>query len=172
MIYCRASDLFVASRNAEKTARLQVYDKLEEFGGAEAEVAKILVGLGFHNGEPMGHEPSLHQPLSQLSGGWRMKVELAKALWLKPDLLLLDEPTNHLDFHALGWLQEYLQGVEGMTTVVVSHNSCFLQNLCHIFLCLRHQKVERVKADELSTEELSAFQLSERCTEPPGNRYS
>ena len=146
------------------TARLQVYDKLEEFGAAEAEVARILVGLGFHNGEPVGHEPSLQQPLSELSGGWRMKVELAKALWLKPDLLLLDEPTNHLDFHALGWLQAYLQGCEGMTTVVVSHNSSFLQGLCHIFLCLQGQKVERVKADDISTEELSALQMSEQMS--------
>lgn len=139
----------------------RVYDELCHWEEAEAEVSKILVGLGFRDGElSEGREPTLTQPMCELSGGWRMKVQLAKALWLKPELLLLDEPTNHLDFHALLWLEEYLQTYPN-TIVVVSHNSCFLQGACDIILRISGQKIERVPQASISAQALSAMQQSE-----------
>jgi len=69
-----------------------------------------------------------NRPVGALSGGWKMKLELAKAMLLKADILLLDEPTNHLDQEKVKWLQDWLvsAGKKGVTTLVVSHDSGFL----------------------------------------------
>lgn len=69
-----------------------------------------------------------NQPTREFSGGWRMRIALAQALFLKPDLLLLDEPTNHLDVHALTWLEEFLLTWE-RTVVIVSHDRGFLNKV-------------------------------------------
>lgn len=81
---------------------------------AESRAASILGGLGFTN-------DMLNRPISSLSGGWRVRVALAKALFVKPDILLLDEPTNHLDLDAVMWLEDYIINVCKNTVVVVSH---------------------------------------------------
>ncbi|CAM9657732.1 unnamed protein product [Chrysoparadoxa australica] len=91
--------------------------------GAEGTVRRILIGLGFTQQMQDG-------PTDQLSGGWRMRVALATALFMEPKLLLLDEPTNHLDLSAVIWLVEYLATRWKGTLLVVSHDQDFLDNVC------------------------------------------
>lgn len=86
----------------------------------EAEVERILKGLGFT-------EESFHKKLETLSGGWRMRVELAKILVRKPDFILLDEPNNHLDIYSIIWLEKFIQEYPG-SVLVISHDSTFLSN--------------------------------------------
>ncbi|PKY48786.1 P-loop containing nucleoside triphosphate hydrolase protein [Rhizophagus irregularis] len=102
----------------------EVYTKLEQINAdsAEARAQEILSGLGFS--EKQQYSPMAS--LSSLSGGWRMRVALAQALFLQPDILLLDEPTNHLDLPAILWLQSYLNTLIDTTMVIVSHDRRFL----------------------------------------------
>ena len=101
----------------------EVYERLEEIDSdhAEARAAQLLAGLGFDVGMQ-------NKPTREYSGGWRMRIVLAQALFLKPDLLLLDEPTNHLDVHALTWLEFFLAGWE-RTVLIVSHDRGFLNKV-------------------------------------------
>lgn len=82
---------------------------------------EVLQGLGFSNAD-------LHRPYKEFSGGWRMRVLLAKMILAKPDLLLLDEPTNHLDLPSIEWLEKYLQHYQG-AVVIVSHDKYFLNRM-------------------------------------------
>ncbi len=82
---------------------------------------KLLLGLGFETGD-------LNKPLSTFSGGWRMRVALAKLLLVRPDVLLLDEPTNHLDIESIDWLEKYLREFKG-TVILVSHDQYFLDRM-------------------------------------------
>ncbi|MNK64177.1 putative ABC transporter ATP-binding protein YheS [compost metagenome] len=87
----------------------------------EAEVEKILVGLGFER-EDFGRQTS------EFSGGWRMRIELAKILLRKPDLILLDEPTNHMDIESIQWLEDFLL-TQAKAVVVISHDRAFVDNI-------------------------------------------
>lgn len=87
----------------------------------EALAKKILVGLGFK-------QHDFHRPLSDLSGGWRMRAYLARLLIQQPDLLLLDEPTNHLDLESLEWIESYLKNFSG-SMIIVSHDRFFIDRL-------------------------------------------
>ena len=87
----------------------------------EADVEKILLGLGFQRED-------FNKPTNQFSGGWRMRIELAKLLLRKPDVLLLDEPTNHLDIESIQWLEDFL--IESAKSVIViSHDRAFVDNI-------------------------------------------
>ncbi len=87
----------------------------------DAEVEKILLGLGFLRDD-------FTKPTSEFSGGWRMRIELAKILLQKPDLILLDEPTNHLDIESIQWLEDFLINC-GKAVIVISHDRAFVDNI-------------------------------------------
>ena len=83
-----------------------------------AEAEKTLLGLGFKRSD-------FDRQTSEFSGGWRMRIELAKLLLQRPDLLLLDEPTNHLDIESIQWLENFLKG-SGNAVILVSHDRAFI----------------------------------------------
>jgi len=87
----------------------------------DAEIEKTLMGLGFLRTD-------FSRPTSEFSGGWRMRIELAKILLQKPDLILLDEPTNHLDIESVQWLEEFLK-TNAKAVIVISHDKTFVDNL-------------------------------------------
>lgn len=87
----------------------------------EAEVEKVLVGMGFSRED-------FTRPTSEFSGGWRMRIELAKILLQKPDLILLDEPTNHMDIESIQWLEDFLVN-SAKAVMVISHDRAFVDNI-------------------------------------------
>lgn len=101
---------------------MDVYDRLEELGAdtAEAKAAFILHGLGFS-------PKMMEKKCRDFSGGWRMRIALARALFVKPHLLLLDEPTNHLDLDACVWLEQELANYKRIL-VIISHSQVSLVN--------------------------------------------
>jgi ATP-binding cassette, subfamily F, member 3 len=105
----------------DKLTKLQ--EKFEHLDGysMQAKAEEVLEGIGFTTAD-------LHRPLKQFSGGWRMRVMLAKLLLEKPSLLMLDEPTNHLDLPSIEWVENYLRNYEG-AVIVVSHDRTFLDNV-------------------------------------------
>lgn len=94
---------------------------MEESDNAEAEMEKTLIGLGFVRSD-------FNRPTSEFSGGWRMRIELAKILLRRPDVLLLDEPTNHLDIESIQWLEQFLIN-KANAVVLVSHDRAFIDNV-------------------------------------------
>ncbi|KAF8093715.1 hypothetical protein N665_0379s0009 [Sinapis alba] len=119
--------------SGEKLAEL--YERLQILGSdaAEAQASKILAGLGFTKDMQV-------RPTKSFSGGWRMRISLARALFVQPTLLLLDEPTNHLDLRAVLWLEEYLCRWK-KTLVVVSHDRDFLNTVCTDIIHLHDQNL-------------------------------
>ncbi|XP_004291178.1 PREDICTED: ABC transporter F family member 4-like [Fragaria vesca subsp. vesca] len=113
----------------------EMYDQLQLMGSdaAEAQASKILAGLGFTK-DMQG------RPTKSFSGGWKMRISLARALFVQPTLLLLDEPTNHLDLRAVLWLEEYLCRWK-KTLVVVSHDRDFLNTVCTDIIHLHDLKL-------------------------------
>jgi ATP-binding cassette subfamily F protein 3 len=108
----------------------------------EAELERTLVGLGFSRSD-------FERPTSEFSGGWRMRIELAKILLQKPDVLLLDEPTNHLDIESIQWLEQFL-ATSASAVVLVSHDRAFINNVSNRTLEISCGRVidYRVKYDE------------------------
>lgn len=97
------------------------------------EIEKILIGLGFERKE-------FNRPTSDFSGGWRMRIELAKLLLQKPDVLMLDEPTNHLDIEAIQWLEEFMETFAG-AVVLISHDKTFLDTVTKRTIEIVNQKI-------------------------------
>ena len=95
---------------------------MESAGNMDAEIERTLLGLGFVRED-------FHRPTREFSGGWRMRVELAKILLRRPDIILLDEPTNHLDIESIQWLEQFLQQ-KAKAVILVSHDRAFIDNVC------------------------------------------
>uniref|UniRef100_K3WZQ2 ABC transporter domain-containing protein n=1 Tax=Globisporangium ultimum (strain ATCC 200006 / CBS 805.95 / DAOM BR144) TaxID=431595 RepID=K3WZQ2_GLOUD len=119
----------------------EVYEQLSTMNAsaAEARARRILHGLGF--------DPDMQEKATRdFSGGWRMRISLAKALYVEPTLLMLDEPTNHLDLNAVIWLDDYLQKWK-KTLLVVSHDADFLNSVCTEVLHLENRKLVHYKGN-------------------------
>lgn len=104
----------------------------------DAEIEKILKGLGFE-------QKDLDRPTSEFSGGWRMRIELAKILLLKPDLILLDEPTNHMDIESIQWLEDFLIN-QAKAVMVISHDRAFVDNITNRTIEVTMGKIYDYKA--------------------------
>ncbi|XP_018564762.1 ATP-binding cassette sub-family F member 1 [Anoplophora glabripennis] len=119
----------------------EVYAELKAIGAdsAEPRARRILAGLGFD-------KEMQDRATKNFSGGWRMRVSLARALYIEPTLLLLDEPTNHLDLNAVIWLDNYLQGWK-KTLLIVSHDQSFLDNVCNEIIHLDNKKLYYYKGN-------------------------
>ncbi|XP_044529663.1 ATP-binding cassette sub-family F member 1 isoform X3 [Gracilinanus agilis] len=127
---------------AEKLEK--VYEELRAMGAAaaEAKARRILAGLGF--------DPEMqNRPTQKFSGGWRMRVSLARALFMEPTLLMLDEPTNHLDLNAVIWLNNYLQGWR-KTLLIVSHDQGFLDDVCTDIIHLDAQRLHYYRGNYMT----------------------
>ena len=125
----------------------QAHERWLMIGGEnyEAEIERTLTGLGFSRED-------FDRPTSEFSGGWRMRIELAKILLSKPDVLLLDEPTNHLDIDSIQWLEQFLAQSSG-AVVLVSHDRAFINNVTNRTLEISCGRAidYRVKYDEYVT---------------------
>lgn len=133
----------------------EVYVELDAIGAdkAEARARRILSGLGFTT-------EMQARPTKNFSGGWRMRVSLARALFMEPTLLLLDEPTNHLDLNAVIWLDNYLQQWK-KTLLVVSHDQAFLDNVCTDIIHLDYQKLYYYRGNYSSFKKMYKQKLRE-----------
>lgn len=123
---------------------------LEALGFFELEykAKKILMGLGFK-------ENDFNRPVAQLSGGWQMRVLLAKLLTYQYDLLLLDEPTNYLDLNAALWLKDFLEDFDG-TFIMISHDKAFLTEVTNYTLILENGQIAKVKGNYEHYEQIKA----------------
>lgn len=117
----------------DKLTKLQ--EKFEHLDGysMQAKAEEILEGIGFSTQD-------LHRPLREFSGGWRMRVMLAKLLLEKPSCLMLDEPTNHLDLPSIEWVESYLRNYEG-AVIIVSHDRTFLDNVINKTVDVTNQQL-------------------------------
>lgn len=139
---CKALEERAEAGDLEVQDRLnEVYVELKAIGAdsAEPRARRILAGLGFT-------KAMQNRATKNFSGGWRMRVSLARALYLEPTLLMLDEPTNHLDLNAVIWLDNYLQGWK-KTLLIVSHDQSFLDNVCNEVIHLDNKKLHYYKGN-------------------------
>ncbi|MBN9405621.1 MAG: ATP-binding cassette domain-containing protein [Burkholderiales bacterium] len=139
---------------ARGMAIAQAHADLQDAGAhdARARAEALILGLGFTPAQ-------LGQPVNSFSGGWRMRLQLARALMAPSDLLLLDEPTNHLDLDALVWLEGWLQRYPG-TLIVISHDREFLDAVTRVTLHIEGGRLTRYGGNYSAFEELRAQQLT------------
>jgi len=140
-----------ASDDGERMAH--AYMELHDAGehDAQARAQALILGLGFKTTE-------LNHPVDSFSGGWRMRLQLARALMCPSDLLLLDEPTNHLDLDALVWLEAWLKRYEG-TLVVISHDREFLDAITSVTIHIDNAKLTRYGGNYSTFEDMRAEQM-------------
>ncbi len=132
------------------------YTALQDCGAydAPARAQALILGLGFKSTE-------LENPVNSFSGGWRMRLQLARALMCPSDLLLLDEPTNHLDLDALVWLEAWLKRYEG-TLLVISHDREFLDAVTSVTLHVESAKLNRYGGNYTKFEDMRAEQMEQQ----------
>ena len=154
-----------AEKENNGTQQAILLSELETIDGytARSRAARLMHGLGFKVEQE-------NNPVSSFSGGWRVRLNLAKALMCRSDLLLLDEPTNHLDLDAVIWLQEWLQSYQG-TLMLISHDRDFLDSVVSTILNIEHGKLdlytgnysqfERARAERLAQQQ-SSYQRQQK----------
>ncbi|KPQ30959.1 MULTISPECIES: ABC-F family ATP-binding cassette domain-containing protein [unclassified Halomonas] len=163
------ADLLAAREAGEAHREAELHGLIETLDGyrAASRAAQLLVGLGFV-------QTDLSRPLSAFSGGWRMRVNLARTLFMPSDLLLLDEPTNHLDLDALLWLEQWLTRYPG-TLLLISHDRDFLDAVCNHIVHMHHQtlelyrgnysRFERTRGEKLALQQAEAAKQQARREE-------
>lgn len=129
------TELLARLQNASEFELAEIHERLNLIGAASAEgrASAILSGLGFDNAD-------FHRPVREFSGGWRMRLALAAALFQPSDILLLDEPTNHLDLEASVWLENHLRKYAG-TLLLISHDKYILNDLCDYIIHFEDRKL-------------------------------
>jgi len=145
--------LVAAEASGDGMEMAHVYTDLADAGDHDAlpRAEALILGLGFRSDE-------LNNPVNSFSGGWRMRLQLARALMCPSDILLLDEPTNHLDLDALVWLEAWLQRYTG-TMIVISHDREFLDAVTDVTLHIDHAKLTRYGSNYSGFEILRAQQM-------------
>jgi ATP-binding cassette subfamily F protein 2 len=130
-----AEELVASEEGANSERLMSVYERLDELDvdTATKRAGEILFGLGFNT-------QMQNKKTKEFSGGWRMRIALAKALFMRPMMLLLDEPTNHLDLEACVWLEEYLKNYNRIL-LLVSHSQDFLNGVCTNIMHLKDKKL-------------------------------
>ena len=149
------AELARAEASDDGHAMAHAHEAISEAGGFDARprAQAMLLGLGFKIAE-------LDAPVSSFSGGWRMRLQLARALMCPADLMLLDEPTNHLDLDALVWLEAWLQRYAG-TMIVISHDREFLDAVTKVTVHLDETKLVRYTGNYTAFEEMRSIRLSQ-----------
>ena len=147
------AQLAAAEASGDGMEIAQAYVDLADAGAHDAvsRAQSLILGLGFKVSE-------LEHPVNSFSGGWRMRLQLARALMAPSDLLLLDEPTNHLDLDALVWLEAWLKRYSG-TMIVISHDREFLDAITNVTLQIQGGQINRYGGNYSRFEELRAQQL-------------
>jgi ATP-binding cassette subfamily F protein 3 len=150
------AELAAAERAGDGHAMAEAHMRIGEAGGfdARARAQALLLGLGFRTDQ-------VDAPVNSFSGGWRMRLQLARALMCPADLLLLDEPTNHLDLDALVWLEAWLQRFEG-TILVISHDREFLDAITDVTLHLEDARLTRYGGNYTAFEEMRAERMAQQ----------
>jgi ATP-binding cassette subfamily F protein 3 len=149
------AELARAEASDDGHAMAHAHEAISEAGGFDARprAQAMLLGLGFKSAE-------LDAPVSSFSGGWRMRLQLARALMCPADLMLLDEPTNHLDLDALVWLEAWLQRYSG-TMIVISHDREFLDAVTKVTVHLDETKLVRYTGNYTAFEEMRSIRLEQ-----------
>ena len=147
------NEVYAAEASDDGERMAYAYMALHDAGAhdAQARAQALILGLGFRTTE-------LCHPVNSFSGGWRMRLQLARALMCPSDLLLLDEPTNHLDLDALVWLEAWLKRYDG-TLVVISHDREFLDAITNVTLHIDNAKLVRYGGNYSTFEETRAQQM-------------
>jgi ATP-binding cassette subfamily F protein 3 len=148
------AELTAAEASGDGEAMAHAHMALDEAGAfdARARAQALLLGLGFKTTQ-------LDAPVNSFSGGWRMRLQLARALMCPAELLLLDEPTNHLDLDALVWLEAWLKRFEGLM-IVISHDREFLDAITRVTVHLDEQTLTRYGGNYSAFEEMRAERLT------------
>ncbi|UCH39438.1 MAG: ATP-binding cassette domain-containing protein [Gammaproteobacteria bacterium] len=148
--------LLQAEREQNSMQIAACHERLQEIDGyqAESRAARLLAGLGFADAE-------MSEPLARFSGGWIMRLNLARALMCRSDLLLLDEPTNHLDLDAVIWLEQWLQRYRG-SLLLVSHDRDFLDAVVDSIAHIEDQRITLYRGNYSAFEQQRAERLAQQ----------
>ncbi|MEE1675724.1 ABC transporter ATP-binding protein [Agarivorans aestuarii] len=149
-------DIAAAEESGKGELIATLHTQMDTIGGYQikTKAAELLAGLGFS-------EAGQQQSVSDFSGGWRMRLNLAQALLVRSDLLLLDEPTNHLDLDTVVWLEQWLKRYPG-TLILISHDRDFLDNIINRIVHIEHQKLNEYTGGYSDFEQMRATQLAQQ----------